>query len=168
MKNLQSEILEIEFLEFSQGSITISQVDFANILLRYTRLTEGEYEDCISRVSTLKTPQKDVTFEDFEAFFTFLNYLEYFESAMRVFAPMNRSFSKEEFYKIVKICSGKELGGHVIDVVFGMFGDDQDGTLRHKTFFSIMQDRYHHGSYLNHRQTGFRAFKRCIRHEMCQ
>ncbi|GFR65127.1 mitochondrial calcium uptake family, member 3b [Elysia marginata] len=35
MENLQSEVIEMEFLEFSRGLNTISEVEFARILLRY-------------------------------------------------------------------------------------------------------------------------------------
>ena len=35
MENLQSEVLELEFIEFSKGKAVISEVDFARILLRY-------------------------------------------------------------------------------------------------------------------------------------
>jgi len=38
MENFQKEILEIEFNEFSHGFKTISDLDFAEILLRYTNL----------------------------------------------------------------------------------------------------------------------------------
>lgn len=36
MDNLQTEVLEIEFLTYSKGMTTISEEDFARILLRYT------------------------------------------------------------------------------------------------------------------------------------
>ena len=36
MENLQTEVLELEFNEFSRGFETISEEDFARILLRYT------------------------------------------------------------------------------------------------------------------------------------
>lgn len=36
MDNLQTEVLEIEFLAYSKGLTTISEEDFARILLRYT------------------------------------------------------------------------------------------------------------------------------------
>ncbi|KAK1792489.1 hypothetical protein P4O66_012429 [Electrophorus voltai] len=36
MDNLQTEVLEIEFLNYSKGMTTISEEDFARILLRYT------------------------------------------------------------------------------------------------------------------------------------
>jgi calcium uptake protein 3, mitochondrial len=38
MENLQTEVLEMEFLEFSKGLATITELDFAKILLRYTQL----------------------------------------------------------------------------------------------------------------------------------
>lgn len=38
MENLQQEVLELEFHEYSKGRDTISELDFAKILLRYTYL----------------------------------------------------------------------------------------------------------------------------------
>lgn len=43
MDNLQTEVLELEFYEFSKGNIAITEVDFAKILLRYTYLV-GFYD----------------------------------------------------------------------------------------------------------------------------
>lgn len=42
MENLQTEILELEFNEFSRGLPTIAELDFAKILLRYTYLDTDE------------------------------------------------------------------------------------------------------------------------------
>lgn len=42
MENLQTEVLELEFSEFSKGLPTISETDFAKILLRYTYLDTDE------------------------------------------------------------------------------------------------------------------------------
>ena len=38
MENLQTEVLELEFFEFSKGLSSITELDFAKILLRYTQL----------------------------------------------------------------------------------------------------------------------------------
>lgn len=40
MDNIQTEMLEIEFLTYSKGMITISEEDFARILLRYTNVED--------------------------------------------------------------------------------------------------------------------------------
>lgn len=50
MENLQTEVLEIEFHEFSRGLVTISEVDFAKILLRYTLLHSDDHEAYLSRL----------------------------------------------------------------------------------------------------------------------
>lgn len=50
MDNLQTEVLELEFTEFSRGMPTISEVDFARILLRYTLVHSSDYEAYIERV----------------------------------------------------------------------------------------------------------------------
>ena len=42
MENLQTEVLQIEFNEFSKGLPTISELDFAKILLRYTYLQSDQ------------------------------------------------------------------------------------------------------------------------------
>lgn len=42
MEDLQTEVQELEFHEFSKGLDFISQVDFAKILLRYTYLQSEE------------------------------------------------------------------------------------------------------------------------------
>ena len=38
MDNIQTEMLEIEFLNYSKGMTTISEEDFARILLRFTNV----------------------------------------------------------------------------------------------------------------------------------
>lgn len=45
MDNLQTEVLELEFYEFSKGNIAITEVDFAKILLRYTYLVSRDVNE---------------------------------------------------------------------------------------------------------------------------
>ena len=57
--NLQSEVIELEFLEFSKGMQTISEEDFARILLRYTNLEKAEIGECLARVRN-RMPEEQV------------------------------------------------------------------------------------------------------------
>ena len=50
MENLQCEVLELEFNEFSRGMATITEEEFAHILLRYTILTHEEKEEYMERL----------------------------------------------------------------------------------------------------------------------
>ena len=65
MDNLQTEVLELEFNHFSKGFPTISEEDFARILLRYTTLTPQDYQDYLDRlrqrVPTVKVWSSSIT-----------------------------------------------------------------------------------------------------------
>jgi hypothetical protein len=50
MENLQTEILEIEFIEFSHGFKKITGLDFAEILLRYTNLDRPKRKSILKKV----------------------------------------------------------------------------------------------------------------------
>lgn len=44
MENLQTEVLELEFNEFARGMPTITEEEFAEILLRYTTLCQDDQQ----------------------------------------------------------------------------------------------------------------------------
>lgn len=50
MENLQTEVLELEFNEFARGMPTITEEEFAKVLLRYTILSKEEHEEYLSRL----------------------------------------------------------------------------------------------------------------------
>ena len=51
MDNLQTEVLEMEFQEFSRGMATISESEFAKILMRYTKISSEDHKEYIDRVT---------------------------------------------------------------------------------------------------------------------
>lgn len=90
MNNLQTEVLELEFHEFSKGAEKISEVDFAKILLRYTYLDTDEYDNYLDRLLDREAKEKGVTFDEFRQFCFFLNNLEDFSIAMRMYTLADR------------------------------------------------------------------------------
>lgn len=94
MQNLQTEVLEIEFCEFSKGHERISEVDFAKILLRYTYLDTDEYDSYLDRLLDRETKERGVSFEEFKAFCQFLNNLDDFAIAMRMYTLADQAISK--------------------------------------------------------------------------
>nr|XP_036672543.1 calcium uptake protein 3, mitochondrial isoform X9 [Drosophila suzukii] len=189
MDNLQTEVLELEFHEFSKGNSVISELDFAKILLRYTYLATDEYDVFLERLLERVKDEKGISFHDFRDFCHFLNNLDDFTIAMRMYTLADRAISKDEFSRAVKICTGYSLSPHLIDTVFAIFDADGDGLLSYKEFIAIMKDRLHRGFKQDDvdpderikvaievvtpngeesvaKSEGWDAFKYCVRNEM--
>ncbi|CAL1678935.1 unnamed protein product [Lasius platythorax] len=166
MENLQHEILELEFHEFSKGHDTINELDFAKILLRYTYLEPDEYDKYLDRMLDRADLHIGITFEEFRRFYQFLNNLDDFSIAMRMYTLADHPISKDEFQRAVKICTGSMLSTHIIDTVFALFDEDGDGQLSYKEFIAIMKDRLHRGFKSQLRNEGWEAFKYCVKQEM--
>ena len=58
MNNLQTEVLQMEYDEFAKGAQTITEVDFARILLRYTFLSSEEYKSILARGASINYVNK--------------------------------------------------------------------------------------------------------------
>ncbi|KAJ8943424.1 hypothetical protein NQ318_020675 [Aromia moschata] len=167
MLHLQTEVLELEFSEFSRGLPTISEVDFAKILLRYTYLDTDEYDMYLDRLlDRIKRWERGITFEEFHVFCQFLNNLEDFSIAMRMYTLADHPISKDEFHRAVKICTGTDLSPHIVHTVFAIFDNDGDGLLSYREFIAIMKDRLHRGFKSYAKNEGWEAFKTCIKQEM--
>ncbi|XP_078600884.1 calcium uptake protein 3, mitochondrial-like isoform X12 [Branchiostoma floridae x Branchiostoma japonicum] len=145
MDNLQTEILELEFLEFARGMPTISEIEFAQILLRYTHLPDAAHDAIIERLKDRIPEEKGITFDQFKPFFQFLNNLDDFAIAMQMYTFANQPVEQAEFKRAVKVSTGIDLAPHVINTVFQIFDEDGDGKLSHKEFISVMKDRIHRG-----------------------
>uniref|UniRef100_T1PD21 EF hand protein n=1 Tax=Musca domestica TaxID=7370 RepID=T1PD21_MUSDO len=168
MDNLQTEVLELEFTEFSKGNKAITEVDFAKILLRYTYLDTEEYDSFLERLLDRVKDEQGITFDEFRDFCRFLNNLDDFSIAMRMYTLADRAISKDEFSRAVKICTGYTLSRHLIDTVFAIFDQDGDGLLSYKEFIAIMKDRLHRGFKSVGKSEGWEAFKSCIKQDMKQ
>ncbi|XP_059622414.1 calcium uptake protein 3, mitochondrial isoform X2 [Phlebotomus argentipes] len=167
MDDLQTEVLELEFNEFSKGKPAISEIDFATILLRYTYLDVDDHDKYLDRLLD-RVEEKGITFKEFRNFCQFLNNLEDFSIAMRMYTLADRAISKDEFSRAVKICTGFTLTPHIIKTVFALFDEDGDGLLSYKEFIAIMKDRLHRGCKSNQRVEGWDAFKACLKNEIRQ
>ncbi|CAG0879741.1 unnamed protein product [Cyprideis torosa] len=145
MEQLQTEILEMEFSEFSKGKDHITEMEFAKILMRYTALTEEESDLVYERLLTRITDERGISFAEFKGFCQFLNNLEDFAIAMKMYTLANQPISQGEFLRAVKICTGETLSDHLVNTVFMIFDEDGDGQLSYTEFIAIMKDRLHRG-----------------------
>ncbi|XP_071978293.1 calcium uptake protein 3, mitochondrial isoform X4 [Engystomops pustulosus] len=164
MDNLQTEVLEIEFLSYSKGMNTISEEDFARILLRYTNVenTSSYLENVRFRIPE----EKGISFDEFRSFFQFLNNLEDFAIAMQMYNFANRSIGQDEFKRAVYVATGLKLSPHLVNTVFKIFDVDRDDQLSYKEFIGIMKDRLHRGFRGYKTVQKYTTFRACLKKQL--
>ncbi|XP_040892074.1 calcium uptake protein 3, mitochondrial isoform X4 [Toxotes jaculatrix] len=161
MDNLQTEVLEIEFLTYSKGMTTISEEDFAKILLRFTNVEN--ISAYLENVRQCIPDEKGITFDEFRSFFQFLNNLEDFAIAMQMYNFASRSIGQDEFARAVYVATGLKLTRHLVNTIFKIFDVDHDDQLSYKEFIGIMKDRLHRGARVKGQRYTF--FSSCVRSE---
>ncbi|XP_062380302.1 calcium uptake protein 3, mitochondrial [Sardina pilchardus] len=164
MDNLQTEVLEIEFLSYSKGLPTISVEDFAQVLLRYT--TVDNVSSYLENVQQNFPDDKGITFEEFRTFFQFLINLEDFAIALQMYNFVNRPVGQDEFSRAVYVATGLKLSEHLVNTVFKIFDVDHDEHLSYKEFIGIMKGRRQRGSWGNRVDGRFTSFKSCMRKQL--
>ncbi|XP_034747746.1 calcium uptake protein 3, mitochondrial-like isoform X2 [Etheostoma cragini] len=166
MDNLQTEVLEIEFLTYSKGMTTISEEDFAKILLRFTNVENiSAYLENV-RQCIPDEKQEGITFDEFRSFFQFLNNLEDFAIAMQMYNFASRSIGQDEFARAVYVATGLKLTRHLVHTIFKIFDVDHDDQLSYKEFIGIMKDRLHRGGRGYKSLERATSFRSCLKREL--
>ncbi|XP_056893054.1 calcium uptake protein 3, mitochondrial isoform X3 [Takifugu flavidus] len=164
MDNLQTEVLEIEFLTYSKGMTTISEEDFAKILLRFTNVEN--ISAYLENVRHCIPDEKGITFDEFRSFFQFLNNLEDFAIAMQMYNFASRSIGQDEFARAVYVATGQQLTRHLVHTIFKIFDVDHDDQLSYKEFIGIMKDRLHRGARGYKSMERITSFRSCLKKEL--
>lgn len=144
--DLQREVLEIEFNEFSKGMNKISSIEFAEILLRYTKFSQEKKNDILERLNKDEDSFiRGISFDKFYQFSMFMNNLDDFSLALKFHTQANRSISTNEFQRAVKISSGFTLDEQIVQVIFKVFDENSDGQLSYKEFIAVLKGRLRRG-----------------------
>jgi len=167
--NLQKELIEIEFQEFSRGKEEISAVDFARLVLRYSIVQKNDQSPYLQRVFE-RSPigEKGVTLAQFEQFSMFLNNLEEFTKAVKLYTAAELPVSRAEFIRAVKCSTGFELDPFVVEILYRIFDANDDDRLSYSEFIAIMNDRLHRGfkSHTKANLVGWELFRDCVTNEL--
>ncbi|XP_070773402.1 calcium uptake protein 2, mitochondrial [Enoplosus armatus] len=162
MEDLQAEVQEMEFLQFSKGMDTMRREDFAEWLLHYTNEEDNEvyWENMRKKIPA----GQSITFDEFKAFCLFTNNLEDFAFSMKLVTGANRPVGMAQFKRAVRIATGHDLSENVLDTVFKLFDMDGDNCLSHKEFMGVMKDRVLRGLKVQH-QNGLSGYWKCVKRE---
>ncbi|CAF4659408.1 unnamed protein product [Rotaria sp. Silwood1] len=155
--------------EFSHGFKTMSELSFAEMLLRYADFDHHTKKSILKNVRKLGDKQNAITFEEFKHFSVFLNNLEDFTIGMRFHQLSNKPISQAEFQRAVKISMGSELESHIIALIFRIFDANEDQHLSYNEFMTVMKDRlsrnFHTHNDSEVSNSKFDQFKRCVREQ---
>merc|ERR1712029_97487 len=140
-RQLQNEILRLEFTRKSSGNCTISEKEFADLLIAYAGFPAKKKAKMMKRVKKGFHNGDGIILDDFLNFYQVLYSINDIDTALTFYniagAPIQRSTMKHVAHTV----AGVELSDHIIDVVFVLFDEDGDGKLSNKEFIQVMKQR---------------------------
>ncbi|XP_043386616.1 calcium uptake protein 2, mitochondrial isoform X2 [Chelonia mydas] len=162
MENLQTEVQEMEFIQFSKGLNFMRKEDFAEWLLYFTDEENNEiyWQNVRERIQA----GENISLDEFKTFCQFTNRLEDFSIAMQMFTVANRPVKLAEFKRAVKVATGQELSDNVLDTVFKIFDLDGDNCLSHGEFVGVLKNRMYRGLRVPQQQ-GVQGYWKCVKRE---
>ncbi|XP_063553257.1 calcium uptake protein 2, mitochondrial isoform X2 [Gorilla gorilla gorilla] len=162
MENLQTEIQEMEFLQFSKGLSFMRKEDFAEWLLFFTN-TENK-DIYWKNVREKLSAGESISLDEFKSFCHFTTHLEDFAIAMQMFSLAHRPVRLAEFKRAVKVATGQELSNNILDTVFKIFDLDGDECLSHEEFLGVLKNRMHRGLWVPQHQS-IQEYWKCVKKE---
>uniref|UniRef100_A0A4X2M3I5 Mitochondrial calcium uptake 2 n=1 Tax=Vombatus ursinus TaxID=29139 RepID=A0A4X2M3I5_VOMUR len=162
MENLQTEVQEMEFLQFSKGLNFMRKEDFAEWLLFFT--DTGDKDVYWQNVRERLSAGENISLEEFKSFCQFTTHLEDFSFTMEMFSLAHRPVKLAEFKRAVKVATGQELSDNILDTVFKIFDLDGDDCLSHGEFLGVLKNRMHRGL-LEPQQPGMQEYWKCVKRE---
>ncbi|XP_054829562.1 calcium uptake protein 2, mitochondrial [Eublepharis macularius] len=162
MQNLQTEVQEMEFIQFSKGLSFMTKEDFIEWLLYFTDEENNEvyWQNVKERIQAGEC----ISIEEFKTFCQFTNRLEDFSIALKMFTVANRPVKQAEFKRAVKVATGQELSDNVLDTIFKIFDLDGDNCLSHAEFLGVLKNRMHRGLRVPQQQ-GVQGYWKCVKRE---
>ncbi|XP_069859219.1 calcium uptake protein 2, mitochondrial isoform X2 [Dipodomys merriami] len=162
MENLQTEVQEMEFLQFSKGLSFMRKEDFAEWLLFFTN-TENK-DIYWKNVREKLSAGESISLDEFKSFCHFTTHLEDFAIAMQMFSLAHRPVRMAEFKRAVKVATGQELSNNILDTVFKIFDLDGDECLSHGEFLGVLKNRMHRGLWVPQQQS-VQEYWKCVKKE---
>lgn len=145
-RQLQREINRIEFSRYSVDGKTISERDFGSILLTYAGLPGKKMKRMLKRVrKTFEGEKKGITFDDYLLFWKFLKSINDVDTALSFYHLAGVSIGRDTFQHVAKTVAMADMSDHMVDVIFTLFDENNDGELSNKEFVSVMKRRVMRG-----------------------
>ncbi|XP_039994787.1 calcium uptake protein 1, mitochondrial isoform X4 [Xiphias gladius] len=144
-RNLQHDVLKLEFERNNPVDGRITERQFGGMLLAYSGVQSRKLKQMQKGLKKMFKDAQGITFEEVENFFTFLKNVNDVDTALSFYHMAGASIDKVTMKQVARTVAKVELSDHVCDVVFTLFDCDGNGELSNKEFIAIMKQRLMRG-----------------------
>jgi len=140
--DLLEEVIELEFREYDKtNSGRISESDFVKFLLKNGKLTPKKRAQMQKKVEKIwPSKGRGVSLPSFRSFFHVLAGSVELERALFFLDVEGIGVDKEEFRKISSWVSGQNTSDHVVNVIYELLDDDEDGRIYRDDIAGVLLD----------------------------
>ncbi|KAK3886380.1 hypothetical protein Pcinc_009483 [Petrolisthes cinctipes] len=159
-QQLQQEVHSLEFRRIRTNDAgLISEKDFAELLLVYGGFPDHKKTSMLKKVKeTFKgEASKGVSQHEYLNLMCFLTNIKDVDMALKYYHDTGSAIDAGILKHLVKSVAGVQLSDNVINVIFALFDENDDGQLSHDEFVSVMKNRRQWGLE-KPRDTGFIKF----------
>ncbi|XP_013410415.1 calcium uptake protein 1, mitochondrial isoform X2 [Lingula anatina] len=167
---LQMEVMRLEFEKCEPEDGKITERDFAMSLIMYAGMSDVRRTKMLKRIKKKFKGEasQGITFEDYVKFYHFLKNIGDVDTALTFYHIAGASIDQETLKHVAKTVAGVDLGDHIVETVFTLFDENEDGELSNKEFVSVMKQRMMRGLE-KPKDTGFfkllNAVYKCAKHQ---
>jgi len=138
-QDLMNDVLWMEFTRYSKDNQTITDLDFCNHILLCANITSKKKKQMLQRVkkATKDLGTKGITFDMFKSFYYVLFGGSDLERAMFFLDAEKKGVNRQEFVDIARWVAGCEIDPHLVEIVYALLDDDNDGHLSIKEFTPV-------------------------------
>ncbi|KAI0231815.1 hypothetical protein LSAT2_017828 [Lamellibrachia satsuma] len=144
-RQLQREMIWLEFNRYDPVDGRITERDFADILLLYAGLPDKKRVRMLKKVRKVFKNDKGITFDEYLDFYKVLRFINDVDTALMFYHVAGASIDKGTLQHVAKTVAHVNLSDHITNVVFVLFDENDDGELSNKEFVSVMKRRLMRG-----------------------
>jgi Ca2+-binding EF-hand superfamily protein len=128
---LKQSILKVEFKKHSKGKSTLTYDQFYDIVnqsLFYNQTLSVELKKQLQLLKKRKSV-KVIDYQTFEDFHSMSQNLHSIKKAVELYDSVGMVLNKKNFKTAVEKVSGLKINDRVVDLVFALFDEDNNGVL---------------------------------------
>jgi len=140
--DLLEEIIHLEFSEYdTENTGRISEADLVNFLLKNGKLPPKKKAQLVKKVEAIwPSKGRGISFPSFKSLFYVLAGSVELERALFYLDVEGSGVDKEEFRKISSWVSGENTSDHVVNVIYELLDEDEDGRIYRDDIGQVLLD----------------------------